>query len=79
MDHGAFELHSHKLILLQEEQKKEGQNDDSHGNPEIDRLRKEVQDTKEINKKLRDLLQVHVLSSWSFSVTEYLTPLCLFV
>ncbi|XP_008315150.1 protein FAM184B isoform X2 [Cynoglossus semilaevis] len=43
--------------LTQEEQKKEGQNDDSHGNPEIDRLRKEVQDTKEINKKLRDLLQ----------------------
>lgn len=44
---------------MQAEKKKEGKGDDCHGNPEIDRLRKEVQDTKEINKKLRDLLQVN--------------------
>lgn len=44
---------------MQAEKKKAGPGDDCHGNPEIDRLRKEVQDTKEINKKLRDLLQVH--------------------
>uniref|UniRef100_A0A674NVI8 Family with sequence similarity 184 member B n=1 Tax=Takifugu rubripes TaxID=31033 RepID=A0A674NVI8_TAKRU len=41
----------------QAEKKKAAQGDDGHGNPEIDRLRKEVQDTKEINKKLRELLQ----------------------
>ncbi|XP_019215438.1 protein FAM184B isoform X7 [Oreochromis niloticus] len=41
----------------QAEKKKAGQGDDCHVNPEIDRLRKEVQDTKEINKKLRELLQ----------------------
>uniref|UniRef100_A0A8C6K7N5 Family with sequence similarity 184 member B n=1 Tax=Nothobranchius furzeri TaxID=105023 RepID=A0A8C6K7N5_NOTFU len=44
-------------LQTQVEKKKAGQGDDCHGNPEIDRLRKEVQDTKEINKKLRDLLQ----------------------
>ncbi|CAN9510406.1 unnamed protein product [Ophioblennius macclurei] len=44
-------------LQSQAEKKKTGQGDDCHGNPEIDRLRKEVQDTKEINKKLRDLLQ----------------------
>lgn len=43
---------------MQAEKKKVAQGDDGHGNPEIDRLRKEVQDTKEINKKLRELLQV---------------------
>lgn len=43
---------------MQAEKKKAGQGDDCHVNPEIDRLRKEVQDTKEINKKLRELLQV---------------------
>ena len=43
---------------MQAEKKKAGAGDDGHGNPEIDRLRKEVQDTKEINKKLRELLQV---------------------
>lgn len=43
---------------MQAEKKKVGQGDDSHGNPEIERLRKEVQDTKEINRKLRELLQV---------------------
>lgn len=43
---------------MQAEKKKAAQGDDSHGNPEIERLRKEVQDTKEINKKLRELLQV---------------------
>lgn len=43
---------------MQAEKKKAAQGDDGHGNPEIDRLRKEVQDTKEINKKLRELLQV---------------------
>lgn len=42
----------------QAEKTKAGSGDDGHGNPEIDRLRKEVQDTKEINKKLRELLQV---------------------
>ncbi|XP_065815331.1 protein FAM184B isoform X1 [Labrus bergylta] len=41
----------------QDEKKKACSGDDCHGNPEIDRLRKEVQDTKEINKKLRELLQ----------------------
>lgn len=43
---------------MQAEKKKAAQGDDSHGNPEIERLRKEVQDTKQINKKLRELLQV---------------------
>ena len=51
------------FLLMQLEKKKAGQGDDCHGNPEIDRLRKEVQDTKEINKKLRDLLQVQSSSS----------------
>lgn len=46
------------LALTQAEKKKAGAGDDGHGNPEIERLRKEVQDTKEINRKLRDLLQV---------------------
>ncbi|XP_034544025.1 protein FAM184B isoform X2 [Notolabrus celidotus] len=46
-----------QLSEAQAEKKKAGSGDDCHGNPEIDRLRKEVQDTKEINKKLRDLLQ----------------------
>ncbi|XP_028301517.1 protein FAM184B [Gouania willdenowi] len=41
----------------QAEKKKAGQGDDGHGNPEIDRLRDEVQETKEINKKLRELLK----------------------
>lgn len=44
---------------MQAEKKKVGSGDDCHGNPEIDKLRKEVQETKEINKKLRELLQVH--------------------
>lgn len=43
---------------MQVEKKKAGPGDDSHGNPEIERLRKEVQDTKEINRKLRELVQV---------------------
>lgn len=43
---------------MQAEKKKAGPGDDSHGNPEIERLRKEVQDTKEINRKLRELVQV---------------------
>lgn len=43
---------------MQAEKKKAAQGDDGNGNPEIDRLRKEVQDTKEINKKLKELLQV---------------------
>uniref|UniRef100_A0A3Q2T0Q3 Family with sequence similarity 184 member B n=1 Tax=Fundulus heteroclitus TaxID=8078 RepID=A0A3Q2T0Q3_FUNHE len=41
----------------QAEKKTAGQGDDGHANPEIDKLKKEVQDTKEINKKLRELLQ----------------------
>lgn len=41
-----------------EAEKKTAGQDDSHANPEIDKLRMEVQDTKEINKKLRELLQV---------------------
>ncbi|XP_032419608.1 protein FAM184B isoform X3 [Xiphophorus hellerii] len=45
------------LSQMQAEKKMAGQEDDSHANPEIDKLRKEVQDTKEINKKLRELLQ----------------------
>lgn len=49
------------LSPVQAEKKKAAQGDDSHGNPEIERLRKEVQDTKQINKKLRELLQV-----WTF-------------
>ncbi|XP_068606864.1 protein FAM184B isoform X2 [Brachionichthys hirsutus] len=44
-------------LQSQAEKKKAGPGDDGHGNPEIDRLRKEVQDTKEINRKLRELLQ----------------------
>ena len=48
-----------QLDELQAEEKKAGSGDDCHSNPEIDRMRKEVQETKEINKKLRDLLQVH--------------------
>lgn len=43
---------------MQAEKKKAGSGDDGHVNPEIERLRKEVQDTKEINKKMRELLQV---------------------
>lgn len=43
---------------MQAEKKNAGPGDDSHGNPEIERLRKEVQDTKEINRKLRELVQV---------------------
>ncbi|XP_053713626.1 trichohyalin-like isoform X1 [Synchiropus splendidus] len=43
-----------QLAELQEEKKK---GDGYHGNPEIDRLKREVQETKEINKKLKDLLQ----------------------
>lgn len=43
---------------MQAEKKAAAQGDDGHGNPEIERLRKEVQDTKQINKKLRELLQV---------------------
>ncbi|KAM3865451.1 LOW QUALITY PROTEIN: protein FAM184B [Diretmus argenteus] len=43
--------------LSQAEKKRTGLVDDCHGNPEIDRLRKEVQDTKEINKKMREQLQ----------------------
>lgn len=43
---------------MQAEKKAAAQADDGHGNPEIDRLRQEVQDTKEINRKLRELLQV---------------------
>lgn len=46
---------------MQAEKKKAGPGDDSHGNPEIERLRKEVQDTKEINRKLRELVQVFFL------------------
>lgn len=49
---------------MQVDKKKAGQGDDSHGNPEIERLRKEVQDTKEINWKLRELLQVISKKSW---------------
>ena len=39
-----------------------GSGDDCHGNPEIDRLRKEVQETMEMNKRLREQLQVHTQS-----------------
>lgn len=46
-----------KELQVQMEKKKAGSGDDCHVNPEIDKLRKEVQDTKEINKKLRELLQ----------------------
>lgn len=46
------------LVKTQAEKKKASPGDDGHGNPEIERLRKEVQDTKEMNRKLRDLLQV---------------------
>lgn len=58
MPHRALKSHYHVSSLLQAEIKKTDQEDDCHGNPEIDRLRKEVQDTKEINRKLRELLQV---------------------
>lgn len=51
-------LKQKSLAKTQAEKKKAGSGDDGHGNPEIERLRKEVQDTKEINRKLRDLLQV---------------------
>lgn len=54
------------LSPVQAEKKKAAQGDDSHGNPEIERLRKEVQDTKQINKKLRELLQV-----WTFMVEHF--------
>lgn len=55
---GSFQHPSLTCHPLQAEKKKAAQGDDSHGNPEIERLRKEVQDTKQINKKLRELLQV---------------------
>lgn len=61
-------LCSQFLFQCQAEKKKAGPGDDCHGNPEIDRLRKEVQDTKEINKKLRELLQVH---AHAFLYTHY--------
>ncbi|XP_077460794.1 protein FAM184B isoform X2 [Stigmatopora argus] len=46
-----------QLDELQSETKKEDSGDESHGNREIDKLKKEVQETKEINKKLRELLE----------------------
>ncbi|XP_061535564.1 protein FAM184B isoform X2 [Phycodurus eques] len=46
------ELHARMAELQKEETE-----DDSHGDLEIDKLRKEVEETKEINKKLRELLQ----------------------
>lgn len=58
---GCFEVPLKKkksLAKTQAEKKKASPGDDGHGNPEIERLRKEVQDTKEMNRKLRDLLQV---------------------
>lgn len=64
---------------MQGETKKACQGDDSHGNPEIDRLRKEVQETKEINKKLRDLLQVeemHTFPSVTLHVVSFIRSLC---
>lgn len=61
---------------MQAEKKTAGQEDDSNANPEIDKLKKEVQDTKEINKKLRELLQVrtphtHTHASTLKSPTEH--------
>ncbi|XP_029914086.1 protein FAM184B [Myripristis murdjan] len=44
-------------LQSQVEKKRAGLGDDCHGNPEIERLRKEVQETKEINKKMREQLQ----------------------
>ncbi|XP_062334481.1 protein FAM184B [Osmerus eperlanus] len=44
-------------LKLQVEKKRVGSGDDCHGNPEIDRLRKEVQETMEMNKRLREQLQ----------------------
>lgn len=75
--------HCHVFPLMQEEIKKAVQGDDCHGNPEIDRLRTEVQDTKEINRKLRELLQVdemhtrfqQLYSFICFSVMNYLAAL----
>lgn len=61
-----FKSLAHNFSRMQVEKKKACQGDDCHGNPEIDRLRKEVQETKEINKKLRELLQVHT-SAHTFS------------
>ncbi|KAG7261582.1 hypothetical protein CRUP_019228, partial [Coryphaenoides rupestris] len=59
---------------LQAEKKRAGLGEDCHGNPEIDRLRKEVQDTKDINKKLRDQLQRAELTQqhteWSRQMTQ---------
>ncbi|XP_019732272.1 protein FAM184B isoform X4 [Hippocampus comes] len=46
-----------QLDELQTEANKEAPEGDSHGNHELDKLRKEVLETKEINKKLRELLQ----------------------
>lgn len=73
------------LSPTQAEKKKAGQGDDSHCNPEIDKLKKEVQETKEINKKLKELLQVRTHAdrlknpmcspSWVFSVMNNLAAL----
>ncbi|XP_054635022.1 protein FAM184B isoform X2 [Dunckerocampus dactyliophorus] len=46
-----------QLDEMQTEKKKESPENDSRGNPEVDKLRKEVQETKELNKKLRERLQ----------------------
>ncbi|XP_057699500.1 protein FAM184B isoform X5 [Corythoichthys intestinalis] len=46
-----------QLDELQAETKKGASEDESHGNLEINKLRKEVQETKEINMKLRELLE----------------------
>nr|XP_057938648.1 protein FAM184B isoform X2 [Doryrhamphus excisus] len=57
------ELHSQiadlqsQLDEMQTEKNKESPENDSRVNPEIDKLKKEVQETKEINKKLRERLQ----------------------
>lgn len=85
MPQRALKSHCHVFSLMQAEIKKAGQEDDCHGNPEIDRLRKEVQDTKEINRKLRELLQVdemhthfqqlYLSPSYVFSVMNYLAAL----
>ncbi|XP_071779377.2 LOW QUALITY PROTEIN: protein FAM184B [Centroberyx gerrardi] len=51
------ELQGQLTDQSQADKKRAGLGDDCHGNPEIDRLRKEVQETKEINKKMREQLQ----------------------
>lgn len=60
------------FLPTQTEANKEAPEGDSHGNLELDKLRKEVLETKEINKKLRELLQVLCAASYQYTTCKRL-------